>query len=270
MTVDHRKDYLESVRSQLSMVVYPIQYLVTLPIKAGDLFSESMETRNDLMHENAQLKAQNLLLSNHTQKYQSLELENQRLRGLIESPIRQGERVLVADLLAVEHASSAHKFVLNKGSRSGLYLGQPIVDSSGVVGQIVHIGPMSSTGMMVTDKDHAIPVEVMRSGVRAIATGQGYGGEMRLDYVPQESDIKEGDLLVSSGLGGHFPKGYPVAKVSQVTLDPGENFMVVKVKPVASLTRAREVLLLWPGITDVDAAGPSRVAASTRNSRSRN
>lgn len=252
MTVDRRMDYLETVRSHLSSVIYPVQYIVDLPIKVGDWMSESLEDRDNLLTENGKLKAENLLLKNHTHKYQTLVLENQRLRGLIESPIRQGERVLVADFMSVEQDSTTHKFVLNKGTSDDVYIGQPIVDSLGVMGQIVHIGPSSSTGMMVTDSEHAIPVEVIRSGVRAIATGEGLSGKMRLDYVPPESDIKEGDLIVSSGLGGHFPDGYPVGKVSEVTLHSGDNFMMIKIQPVANLTKAREVLLVWPGMTDVD------------------
>lgn len=255
MTVDRKMDYLETVRSHLSSVIYPIQYLVNLPLKAGSWMSESLDTRQNLLGENSKLKAQNLLLKTHTHKYQSLVLENQRLRGLIESPIRQGERVLVADLMAVEQDNSTRKFVLNKGSKNGVFLGQPIVDSHGVMGQIVHVGQSSSTGMMLTGSEHAIPVEVIRSGIRAIATGEGASKKMRLDYVPPESDVKEGDLLVSSGLGGHFPKGYPVGTVSEVTLHPGDNFMMIKVQPVAHLNKAREVLLVWPGITDVDADG---------------
>ncbi len=254
-------DYLETVRTHLSTVVYPVQYLVNLPVKIGDWMSESLDTRDNLLKENAELKAQNLLLKTHTHKYQSLVLENQRLRGLIESPIRQGERVLVADFMAVEQDSSTQKFVLNKGSGEGVYLGQPIVDSQGIMGQVVHVGLSSSTGMKVTDSEHAVPVEVIRSGVRAIAIGEGVSGEMRLDFVPPESDINEGDLLVTTGLGGHFPDAYPVGTVSEVTLHPGDNFMMIKVKPVANLTKAREVLLVWPGISDLDMeASPGQVA----------
>ena len=262
MTVDRKMDYLETVRSHLSSVVYPVQYLVHLPVKVGDWMSESLTARDNLLKENTKLKAQNIMLKTHTHKYQSLVLENQRLRGLIESPIRQGERVLVADFMAVEQDSSTHKFVLNKGSKNGVYLGQPIVDSDGVMGQVVHVGSSSSTGMMVTDGEHSVPVEVIRSGVRAIATGEGFSGEMRLDYVPQESDIQEGDLLVSTGLGGHFPKGYPVGKISQVVSHPGDNFIMIKVQPIANLAKAREVLLVWPGISDVEAeSNPGEMVA---------
>ena len=253
MTVDRKMDYLETVRSHLSSVIYPIQYMVHLPVKVGDWMTESLDARQGLLDENSKLKAQNLLLKTHTHKYQSLVLENERLRGLIESPIRQGERVLVADFMAVEQDSTTRKFVLNKGSKQGVYIGQPIVDSSGVMGQVVHVSSSSSTGMMVTDNEHGIPVEVIRSGIRAIATGESLSREMRLDYVPPESDVREGDLLVSSGLGGHFPKGYPVGKVSQVYLHPGDNFMMIKVKPVANLAKAREVLLVWPGMSDLEA-----------------
>lgn len=260
MTVDRKMDYLESVRSHLSSVIYPIQYLVNLPVRMGDWMSESLDARDNLLKENTKLKAHNLLLKTHTHKYQSLVLENQRLRGLIESPIRQGERVLVADIMAVQRDSSTRTFILNKGSNDGVYFGQPVVDSHGVMGQVVHVGPSSSTGMMVTDGEHAVPVEVIRSGIRAIAKGEGIGGGMQLDYVPPESDVREGDLLVSTGLGGHFPKGYPVGKVSAVTLHPGDNFMVIKVRPVADLAKAREALLVWPGVSEVGQPTTGKVA----------
>lgn len=248
MTVDHRLDYLETVRSYLSTVVYPVQYVVNLPVEVGSFVSESLVSRKALMDENHQLREENLLLKTRSQKFDTMVLENQRLRGLIESPIRQGERVLVADLLAVQQATDTHKFVLNKGKNDGVFLGQPIVDERGVLGQIVHVGPVSSTGIMVIDTEHAIPVEVNRSGVRAIAVGNGFNADLRLDFLSPESDVKEGDLLISSGMGGHFPKGYPVGKVKTVAMHPGENFMQVNVEPIASLAKAREVLLLWPGI----------------------
>lgn len=260
MTVDHKLDYLERVRSQISSVVYPVQYVVDLPVKLGNWISTSLISRKTLLEENARLRAQNLLLKTHSQKFESLTLENQRLRGMIESPVRNGERVLVADLLAVEQESTTHKFVINKGSKQGIYMGQPIVDARGVMGQIVHVGPVSSTGMMITDAEHAVPVEVNRNGVRAIASGEGLSGKMRLDFVPPESDIKEGDLLVSSGLGGHFPKGYPVGKVSVVSANPGGDFMMIEVAPIARLDKAREVLLVWPGISEPDAEDPGQVA----------
>lgn len=253
MTVDHRFDYLETVRSYLSTVVYPVQYLVNLPVQVGDAVSESLVSRQELMEENRRLREENLLLKTRSQKFDTMVLENQRLRGLIESPIRQGERVLVADLLAVQQANERHKFVINKGGNEGVFLGQPIVDERGILGQIVHVGPVSSTGMMVVDSEHAVPVEVNRSGVRAIAVGGGFDENLRLDYVQPDADVKEGDLLVTSGMGGHFPKGYPVGKVTRVKMHPGENFLQVRVQPIASLTKAREVLLLWPGISEQSA-----------------
>ncbi len=260
MTIDRKVDYLESVRSHLSSIIYPVQYLVNLPLKFGDWMSVSFDTRENLLKENEKLKAQNLLLKTHTHKYQSLVLENQRLRGLIEAPIRQGERVLVADVMGVEMDSTTRKFVLNKGSKQGVFLGQPIIDSQGIMGQIVHVGQASSTGMMVTDEEHAVPVEVIRSGIRAIATGESVNAGIRLDYVPPESDVKEGDLLVSTGIGGHFPKGYPVGTVKKVTLHPGDSFMKVKVTPVANLTKTREVLLIWPGISEAEQTETGKVA----------
>ena len=246
MTVDHRHGHLETVRSTLSVVVYPIQYLVNLPIEMGQWMMNSLVTRESLLNENARLRKEHLLLSSKLQKFAALEVENQRLNELLESSFKVGERVLVAELLAVALERFKRQVVINKGAKEGAYDGQPIVDAEGIMGQIVHVGPFSSTVMLITDPSHAIPVQVNRNGLRAIAIGTGATNSLELEYVPNNADIRVDDLLVSSGLGSRFPPGYPVGRVTNVSVDPGQPFAKVTVIPSAKLDRSREVLLVWP------------------------
>ncbi len=246
MTLDHRHGHLKLVRSTLSTVVYPLQFVVNLPIDMVNWASGNMITRNSLVKENERLKQEHLLLNSKLQRFVILEQENKRLRELLESSFRMNDRVLVAELLAVDLQSFRQQIVINKGEREGAYDGQPIVDSSGIMGQIIHVGPFSSTVLLITDPTHAIPVQINRNGLRAIAIGTGDEEYLHLGHLPNNSDIREGDLIISSGLGQRFPKGYPVGVVTKITLDPGEPFAKIKVKPSARLGQSREVLMVWP------------------------
>jgi len=246
MTLDHRYGHLKLVRSTLSTVVYPLQFVVNLPIDMVHWASGNMITRGSLIKENERLKQEHLLLNSKLQRFAILEQENKRLRKLLESSFRMNDRVLVAELLAVDLQSFRQQIVINKGESEGAYDGQPIVDASGIMGQIIHVGPFSSTVLLITDPTHAIPVQINRNGLRAIAIGTGDEDTLQLDHLPNNSDIREGDLIVSSGLGQRFPKGYPVGVVTKITLDPGEPFAKIKVKPSAHLGQSREVLMVWP------------------------
>ncbi len=246
MTVDHRQGHLESVRSALSVIVYPIQYVVNLPISFASWVSESLAIRSSLLDENENLREESLLLNSRLQKFAVLEEENKRLRKLLESSFKLRERVLIAELLSVNMQPFRHQIVINKGKREGAYDGQPIVDANGIMGQIVHVGPFSSTVLLITDPTHALPVQINRNGLRAIAVGTGQSYSLRLEHLPNNADIREGDLVVSSGLGRRFPSGYPVGVVSKISLDPAEHFAKVTVVPSARLEQSREVLLVWP------------------------
>ena len=246
MTVDHRYGHLESLRSALSVIVYPMQYLVNLPVRLVHWAYESLDTRESLLLDNQQLRKEQLLLSSRLQKYEVLEMENQRLRKLLESSLKLKERVLIAELLDVDLQPFRHTVLINKGEREGVYDGQPIVDADGIMGQIVHVGPFSSTALLITDPSHALPVQINRNGLRAIAVGTGQSQNLQLEYLPNNADVRQGDLVISSGLGSHFPSGYPVGVVTEIKLDPAEPFARVLVTPSARLEQSREVLLLWP------------------------
>jgi rod shape-determining protein MreC len=248
MWADHRLSQLEMVRAGLSVVVYPIQWLVNLPVNAGEWLSESLAARQTLLEENASLQAQYLLLKGRLQKYLALESENMRLRELLESSFRfrVGERMLIAELLAVATEPYSQQIVIDKGMRQGVFIGQPVLDADGVMGQVVHAGPFSSRVMLVSDPNHAIPVQVNRNGMRTIAVGTGSGNLLEILHLPNNADLRPGDLLTTSGLGGRFPAGYPVGTVLSVKPSPGQPFAKVEVLPSAHLDRSREVLLVWP------------------------
>ncbi|WP_279386920.1 rod shape-determining protein MreC [Thiogranum longum] len=247
MTIDHRQHHLDSVRSALSVVVYPLQLLVDLPGNTIDWFRESLSTRRQLQEENFSLRKQQQVLNTQLQKLEALEAENRHLRALLDSSFQVGERpMLIAALLSVDMDPYRHQIEINKGSLDNLFEGQPLLDSRGIMGQLVHVGPFTSTAMLITDPAHAIPVQVNRNGLRTIALGTGKFDQLELPNIPNNADIQVGDLLVSSGLGGRFPPGYPVAEVTEVEHDPGRAFSLVLARPRAQLDRSREVLLVWP------------------------
>jgi rod shape-determining protein MreC len=245
MTVDHREHHLDDVRAALSVLVYPVQLLVDLPGTTGEWFRESLATRRDLQEQNASLRTQQLVLNTQLQKLESLETENMRLRALLDSSFQVGKRpMLIAELLSVDMDPYRHQIEINKGTLDHLYAGQPLLDSQGIMGQLVHVGPFTATAMLITDPSHAIPVQVNRTGLRTIALGTGSTDRLELPHIPINADVRVGDLLVSSGLGGRFPPGYPVAEVVSVEQEPGNS--TIEARPRAHLDRSREVLLVWP------------------------
>jgi rod shape-determining protein MreC len=246
MTVDHRGQHLESFRGILATVVYPVQYAVNLPIQAGGWAGEQLSSRRALLAENERLRAEQLRVGSRMEKLAELESENRRLRSLLDSAARVGERVLIAELLAVDMDPFSRRIVLNKGTREGVHPGQSLVDSSGIMGQVVHAGPFSSNALLITDPSHALPVQLTRTALRAVAVGAGPSNLLRLVHVPNNADVEIGDLVVTSGLGGRFPPGYSVGRVLEVQRDRGQSFAEVTVRPSARLERNREVLLVWP------------------------
>lgn len=250
MTLDHRYQNLDTVRSTLSLVLEPIRHVIDLPFLLVDDIGTNLSSRTSLLDENRELHTQNLLLKTRLQKYAALEAENMRLRELLDSSFKVGDKVLIAELLRVDLEPFTRRIVINKGSHDDLYPGQPLLDADGVIGQILHVSQFSSTAMLIIDPSHALPVQLNRTGLRAIAIGTGQPGQLELLHVPSNIELEIGDLLVTSGLGGRFPAGYPVAKVTEVNVEPGKPYLRVIAAPTASLQQSREVLVVWP------AAGP--------------
>ncbi len=246
MILDHRQGHMDSVRSLLSTAIYPIQYVVNLPVKLAGSINDAVTMRSYLLDENNRLREKHLMLNSKLQRFEILEAENNRLRNLFESSLRLKERVLIAELIAVELEPFKHQIRINKGGKEGAYDGQPILDATGIMGQIIHVSPFYSDVLLITDPNHSIPVEINRNGLRAIAVGTGQKNVLQLEHLPSNADIKQGDLIVSSGLGHRFPAGYPVGTVKNITLDPAEPFAKIIVIPSARLESSREVLLVWP------------------------
>jgi rod shape-determining protein MreC len=245
ITADHRFDHLDQVRSMLSVLAYPLHLAVNVPATFVGHTKDRLTNEAQLREMNTELSRENLLLKARLQQFDSLEAENMRLRDLLGSSFNIGERVLIAEILAVDLTPSRQQVMVNKGTSSGVFPGQPVLDANAVMGQVIRTNPFSSIVLLITDSEHALPVEVNRNGLRSIAAGTGVGQGLELLYIPKNADIHEGDLLVTSGMGERFPPGYPVARVTTVRQDPDNPFTTVLAEPTARLDRSREVLLVW-------------------------
>ncbi len=245
MVVDHQFQQLRQIRSMLAFVTYPLQVLADLPVSLMRWLDEATATREELQAENRRLREENLRARAELQKLEALRAENLRLRNLLDASYKVGDRILIAELSAVDLDPYRQQVVIDKGSTSGVFIGQPVLDANAVMGQVIQTTPFSSTVLLITDPSHSIPVQVLRNGLRTIALGTGRINELTLPYLPTNSDIEVGDKLVTSGLGGKFPAGYPVATVTRINRSPDNAFAEIIATPTAHLDRSREVLLVW-------------------------
>ncbi len=246
MMADHRWGHLESARSTIeSYIIYPLRYTINLPSTLLDWTDESLSSHQLLLQENKKLREQQLRAQVSLQKLGVLEKENDRLRKMLSAQPKVGEQVLVSEILSLDIDPYKQLVVLNKGESSDVYIGQPIIDAWGVMGQVVHLARSSSSALLISDPSHAIPVQVNRSGLRSIAFGTGRSLLLELRYIPHNADLEVGDEIITSGLGGRFPPSYPVGRVVSVERPAGESFAKVLAEPVAHLARSREVLLVW-------------------------
>lgn len=244
MVADHRYHHLDALRDVLSTCLYPLQYLIQLPSDASNWLSRNLTSRSVLLEENARLRRKQLLINGQLQRLTALEAENRRLRLLLKSSVDIRERTLIAELLNVDFDPYRHQVLLNKGTYHGVKPGQPLLNQRGIIGQVFHASLLTASAILITDPNHVLPVQVNRNGLLALAVGTGRFQELELPYVPNNEDVQVGDLLVTSGLGGRFPPGYPVAKVSTVQPEPARPFAHIIAQPTAQLERSREVLLL--------------------------
>ncbi len=246
MFIDYRHHYTSPLHKALAMTIAPLQYFVNAPVKIFDEINLSLASRKTLMNDEAKLRAENLLLKAQVQKFLALQAENIHLKNLLNAQDKSGLKLLVAELLAVDANPFAHEAILDKGSRQGVYLGQPVLDAYGIMGQVIAVTPYTSRLLFISDKRSGVPVEDTRSGVRAIADGTGSAVNLTVENVPETSDVKVGDVLTSSGMGQRYPVGYPVAVVTTVIHNPDDLFAHITAKPFAQLNRSREVILVWP------------------------
>ncbi|MDN4149465.1 rod shape-determining protein MreC [Pseudomonas solani] len=245
MVVDARFDTLKPARSQMGLVLTPFYWLADLPVRLWDGVSDQFTSRSTLIAENEKLKAEGLLMQRRLQKLAALTEQNVRLRELLNSSALVDDKVLVGELIGVDPNPFTHRILVDKGEKDGVFLGQPVLDARGLMGQVVEVMPYTARVLLLTDTTHSIPVQVNRNGLRAIASGTGNPERLELRHVADTADIKEGDLLVSSGLGQRFPAGYPVATVKEVIHDSGQPFAIVRAVPTAALNRSRYLLLVF-------------------------
>jgi len=246
IVVDHRQDHLSRVRDVLALAVYPIQVAVDLPFKTWQTMTTAVSDRRDLMSENERLARQLVIAQYRLQNLNDLEMENDRLRQLLDTYDEVSEdRVLIAEILSVDLEHYRQRFVINRGSADDVYIGQPLIDADGVVGQVESVSMMTSQALLITDPDHSVPVAIERTGLRTFAEGTGDSTLLRLPYLTNSDDVVPGDRLVTSGLGGVFPSGRPVAIINEFVQQPDQNFAYVTARPVSALDRDQEVLLVW-------------------------
>lgn len=250
MYVDHRNNHLDTVRKTIGAALYPLRVIVDAPVRLWGWMGDATTSRNELEIELGRLKAERLLTNARLQRQYALEAENARLRALLDARERVRDQVRVAEIMSVDANPYDHSLVIDVGSRDEVFDGQALVDADGVVGQVIRTGLMTSQAMLISDPDHALPVEVNRNGLRTIARGTGEIDRLDLPVVVNNADIRVGDLLVTSGLGGAFPAGYPVAVVESVTRIPQEPYADVRATPAASLGQVREVMLIWSASTE--------------------
>ncbi|MGH8282978.1 MAG: rod shape-determining protein MreC [Gammaproteobacteria bacterium] len=249
MFYDHQRGHLEKVHAALSTLVYPMQAAVNAPYALAGWAWEKLATHTALVRENTTLKQQLLTDSVRLQQFAALEQENARLRELMQADARVNGHVEAASLLAVDLNPFRHTIVIDKGTHDQVYVGQTLLDNHGIIGQIIRVGPVSSEAALISDPSQAIQVQINRTGLRTLAVGGADVNVLTLPYLANNADVKPGDLLVTSGLGGRYPAGYPVAVITQVHRDPAEPFATVMARPVADMDHGHEVLLYFPSVT---------------------
>ncbi|OCG46530.1 rod shape-determining protein MreC [Gilliamella sp. Choc5-1] len=235
----------KEIRYYLDTLISPLYYVSNAPKSSFDSLYEMSKTRETLINENANLHADLLQHKNDLLLLEHLKHENDRLRELLGSPLRHDEQKMAAQVLLIDTDPYVYQFVVNKGKQDGVYVGQPVVDEKGIVGQIYETAQSTSRAILLCDYQHAIPVQVLRNDISMVAVGNGCSNDLTLEFLSNNVDIKVGDVLVTSGLDGRFPEGYPVAVVSSVKLDITDATPVITATPTADLKRLRYLLLLW-------------------------
>jgi rod shape-determining protein MreC len=260
MYLDQRVHYLEPVRYALQAAAYPMQLAVNSPPAAWRWIRESFQSRDALRAENERLRARQRDLELITMRYEALAHENGELRGLRNALPPVADRWLPAEIINIQLSALRQRLLINRGASNGVFRGQAVLDDRGLIGQTTHVGPWSAEVILITDPEHAVPVRVERTALRTIAVGGGDGSSLALPYLPANADIKSGDLLLTSGLGGVFPEGYPVARVSEVHRDAVQPLAQVRAAVLSHINSDTEVMLVWfrPG----HPAAPAAIVSS--------
>ena len=264
MFLDQRRGYLEHMRYYLAAAAYPLQLAVNSPTAAWRWLEASLATREALRAENEHLREQQRTLELRALRFDALARENAELRGLRTALPPLIDHWLPAEVVNVDlNSLGQQRLLINRGARNGVFKGQAVMDAEGLLGQTLHVGPWSAEIILVTDPEHAVPVQITRTGLRTIAVGGGDAESLALPYLPANADVKPGDVLVSSGLGGVFPQGYPVARVTEVRRDAVQPLAHIRATPLAHVDRAREVMLVW--FRDDHPAAPASASTGTQS-----
>ena len=268
MFVDARYRYLESVRSALSVLVYPFQRMASAPGDLWHMVDDYFVLHSDLVRDNTQLRQQHTMDQEHLLQFQALQSENQHLRQLLDVRQHADYPTQLAEIAYTERDIFNRKLFLDKGAQANVQPGQVVMDDSGVVGQVTRVYPWLSEVTLVTDKDHAVPVQVLRNGLHAVVFGSGDTSDLALRYMPISADLHEGDLLVTSGIDGTYPPGLPVARISHIERDPAYPFARIVCVPVAGVDRQRQLLILQglPKLPEHPEAAAEAAAEKSRKS----
>lgn len=246
MLMDQRGHYVPRIRSAMELAIEPVFHVVGWPAKALESLDRYTRTRRELRTENQQLAQQLLEMSGSVQTQAALQQENQRLRDLLEATRGRAYTFQFAEIQRVDLDPFSHKVWIDKGIVDGVLIGQAVIDGLGIVGQVEDVHRHLSTVRLISDPDHALPVQINRTGLRTVAYGSGETGYLLMPNVPLQADVTPGDMIVTSGLGDRFPPGFPVGEVERVERNSGETFAKVYIRPFAALDRGREVLLIEP------------------------
>ena len=244
MYQDYQRTYTEELRTYLSAALYPIQYLVNLPRKIGKSVYGKFLDKEQIINENNKLKEENLNLRIEAQKVYSLESENKGLREIINIEPRPIDSSIFAEIISINPIPNKHQILINKGSRDGTKIGSTVIDSTGIVGHIIRDQIFASEVLLVTDLEHAIPVEIVRTQQRTIAVGTGDYNKLRINSLATDADIKQDDVVVTSGLGGRYPKGWPIGTVKEITSTVGNSYLEIDITPFADLRTINQVWIL--------------------------
>lgn len=255
LILDLRVGAMQQVRMVLNSVVSPVQYMASVPEQVLQGAYSSVRSKRSLLRENEALREDMLELQGRVQRYNFLSQENQRLRSLLASEAQLESVRMVAEVIAVDSDPFSQQVVINKGLLHNVFLGQPVIDDRGIVGQVSSVGASTARVILISDASHGIPTRGDRSGIRVVAQGVGDTERLELMHVPHSTDLEVGELLFSSALGGVFPEGYPVAEITRIRRDESLPFAQVEARPVAQLDRIRMVLLLWPNEGELDTEG---------------
>lgn len=253
--LDYRTAQLEALRSTLNTLIYPLQLVVDFPVRAGSWINEALINRSRLIEQNAKLRAENLKLSSKLRTVASLQYENEELQRLLHSARQYQYDYTLGRLLAVSMNQVQQRIIVDKGRRDGIEPGQPVLDGFGLMGEITRVYPYHSEAILISDRGQAVPVRILRNGLRGIASGVGVATHLDVLYLPITADIAEGDMLVTSGLGGKYPPDLPVATISRISTSVDAPFAAIMATPLAALNQSRSVLILKPAAETAIAGG---------------